>query len=113
MEAEMANLTAEIADYMTGVRALQNLLADEASVQHFGDKEAESFLDALMRAVDACVAGAPEGTMLLIAVQKASGDWLREIYDIWDRDGIRALLQSIGATAPDNACNKWRSRLES
>jgi hypothetical protein len=97
--ASMATLTAEIADYMTGVRAMQNLLADESSVEHFGDDEAQSFLDALMRALDACVAGAPEGTMLLIAVQKASGDWLQEIYNIWDRDGIRALLQSIGATS--------------
>jgi len=100
LPASMATLTAEIADYMTGVRAMQNLLADESSVEHFGDDEAQSFLDALMRALDACVAGAPEGTMLLIAVQKASGDWLQEIYNIWDRDGIRALLQSIGATAP-------------
>ena len=63
----MASLNAEIAHYVTGVRALQDLLADESSVEQLGDEEAQSLMDALMKAVDECVAGAPEGTMLLIA----------------------------------------------
>jgi hypothetical protein len=102
----LASITADIAECASGVRDLQNLFADEAmDAERFGKAEAQSVMDALMRAVDQCVADAPEGTMLLVAVQKASGDWLQEVYDLWDRDGIKALLQSIGATAPSHDGN--------
>ena len=126
VQGNLASVKAGVADYMTGVRGLQKLLAKEASQDAFSDEDAGQVRDALMRAVDACVAGAPEGTMLLIAVQKASGDWLREIYSIWERDGIVALLQSVGACAPDadgkdllfTACcplieDEWANWLES
>ena len=44
LPTSMASLNAEIAHYVTGVRALQDLLADESSVEQLGDEEAQSLI---------------------------------------------------------------------
>ena len=101
VETSLAKLLADKAETSSNVTALKQYLLHNAIKPDGVDEiRAGKMLAAVMKAVDACVEGAPADAIIVVAVQLCGADWIHEIYDLWLRDGIEALLVSLGASAP-------------